>query len=295
MDRAPGEQIANCLSISQASFSDSPQFNTNSHYDTQAIEWYTQKSVLQNVTYFLQMHSTAVESTGTQALWVPSQKSGCVYYPSFDARVLPSQGIMYPCTEKLDLVHTFNVLSFMISDFCVGTDGTGNAISPQLPGLLAAGFDVRYATSICHETYLLLSPLELCCHCYCYWPREHWQFFGTITVAADSNLQGYNYDYNYMMRHGASKQFMPKKNPHMCSWNEARDFHVLRRVIFHAISNCSLIIRSRKQFSTCRALYIPPSDRSDWQALTNEAIVVIRKLINSQDSQKKVNPVQYTF
>lgn len=25
-----------------------------------------------------------------------------------------------------------------------GTDGTGNAIAPQLPGLVEAGFDVRY-------------------------------------------------------------------------------------------------------------------------------------------------------
>ena len=64
--------------------------------------------------------------------------------------------------------------------------------------------------------------------------------------------------------------------------------------MLHAISNCSLIIRSLRKSWTCRALYIPPSDRSDWQALTNEAIVVIRKLINSQDSQKKVIPVQCT-
>lgn len=40
--------------------------------------------------------------------------------------------------------------------------------------------------------------------------------------------------------------------------------------------------------SSCRALYIPPSDRSNWEALTHEAVKVLRKLVESHGSQKKV-------
>ncbi len=65
-------------------------------------------------------------------------------------------------------------------------------------------------------------------------------------------------------------------------WQSIKSYHAMSGVIVNFMK-------------TCRCLYIPPSDRSDWNELTRQVVALLRRLVQESSVSTQVLPPSLHF